>query len=184
MAGFRDKIYLSKMTTHEDQLILVDESDTEIGIMGKLETHEKGLLHRAFSIVVTNEKGELMLQKRTVTKYHSGGLWTNTCCGHPRDGEEVLHAAHRRLGEEMGFDCELRQATQFIYKVDLDKGLTEHEFLHVFIGKYQTVPVLNPEEADDWKWMSFENIEADIKENPDSYTFWFKILFSKIRIID
>ncbi|MES3005232.1 MAG: isopentenyl-diphosphate Delta-isomerase [Patescibacteria group bacterium] len=168
------------MTIAEDQLILVDERDNQIGVMGKLETHEKGLLHRAFSIIVKNKNGEIMLQKRADGKYHSGGLWTNTCCGHPRDGEETLHAANRRLGEEMGFDCELKEITQFIYKVVLDKGLTEHEFLHVFVGEYDKEPILNPDEASDWKWMTENSISEDIQQNPNNYTEWFKILMNKL----
>lgn len=168
------------MSQTEDQLILVDEHDKQTGVMGKLETHEKALLHRAFSIVVKNSKGEIMLQKRADGKYHSGGLWTNTCCGHPRDGESIFKAAHRRLGEEMGFDCELKEVTSFIYKVGLDKGLTEHEYLHVFVGKYDSAPALNPEEASDWKWMSLNHIKIDIEQNSNNYTEWFKLLIPRL----
>lgn len=165
---------------NEDQLILVDEYDVQIGTMGKLETHEKGLLHRAFSIIVKNDADEMMLQKRAVGKYHSGGLWTNTCCGHPRDGEELLQAAHRRLKEEMGFDCALKEIMTFTYRVNLDHGLEEHEFLHVIAGQHTNVPVLNPEEADDWKWIAADELKKDVAANPGSYTHWFKIVLQKL----
>lgn len=163
----------------EEQIILVDANDAPVGTMGKLETHEKGLLHRAFSIIVKNDKGEILLQKRAVGKYHSGGLWTNTCCGHPRAGEEILSAAHRRLREEMGFDCELTEVFSCTYQADLDKGLKENEFLHVFVGEYNGAPVLNPNEADDWKWMAFDDLKADIGKNPDGYTYWFRMILEK-----
>ncbi len=158
---------------------MVDEDDTQIGTMGKMETHEKGLLHRAFSILIFNTKGELMLQKRASGKYHSGGLWTNTCCGHPRDGEELVSAAHRRLKEEMGFDCPLREILTFTYQANLDKGLKENEFLHVFSGEYNDEPVLNTEEADDWKWTTMDKLKEDTGQNPGNYTYWFKIMLKK-----
>lgn len=166
--------------SNEDQLILVDERDVQTGTRGKLEVHTQGLLHRAFSIIVKNNKGEIMLQKRALSKYHSGGLWTNTCCGHPRDGEELETAAHRRLSEEMGFDCPLKEITSFIYQVNLDHGLQEHEFLHVYLGEYSTEPVLNPDEADDWKWISLQDMQSDISNNPENYTYWFKTALKKI----
>ena len=119
----------------EEQIILVDRDDVQVGVMGKLQTHENGLLHRAFSILVKNSKGEMMLQKRARGKYHSGELWTNTCCGHPREGEEIIEAAHRRLGEEMGFDCPLVEISALIYQANLDHGLQENEFL-IYILRY------------------------------------------------
>lgn len=166
---------------NEEQIILVDTNDVQTGTMGKLETHQKGLLHRAFSIFIKNDKDEIMLQKRAVGKYHSGGLWTNTCCGHPRNGEELMFAAHRRLKEEMGFDCELKEILTFIYEADLDKGLKENEFLHVFIGEYNNAPILNPEEADGWKWITMCELKTDIIKNPNKYTYWFKIVLEKIK---
>jgi len=166
---------------NEEQIILVDAGDVQIGAMGKLGTHKQGLLHRAFSIVVKNGAGQIMLQRRAQSKYHSGGLWTNTCCGHPRDGEELMSAAHRRLKEEMGFDCDITEVLTFTYEARLDKGLTEHEFLHVFVGTHNDAPVLNPEEADDWKWVSMEELTTDIAENAENYTFWFKILLEKTK---
>ena len=164
---------------NDEKIILVDGNDTQIGAAGKLETHEKGLLHRAFSIIVKNDKGEMMLQKRVLGKYHSGGLWTNTCCGHPRDGEDLVSAAHRRLREEMGLDCALEEITTFTYRVGLDHGLQENEFLHVFVGEHTDAPLLNPAEADDWKWIISEELKKDVAKNPDSYTHWFKIILGK-----
>ncbi len=148
--------------------------------MGKLETHEKGLLHRAFSIFVKNNDGELMLQKRALGKYHSGGLWTNACCGHPRDGEGLMSAAHRRLKEEMGFDCSLKEISSLIYEAALDRGLSENEFLHIFIGEYNNAPAVNPEEASDWRWATLDEIKSDISKNPDDYTYWFKIILKEV----
>ena len=161
--------------------MLVDENDTQIGSMGKLETHKKGLLHRAFSIFVKNSKGEILLQKRALGKYHSGGLWTNTCCGHPRDGEGLLSAAHRRLREEMGFDCPLKEISTLTYRVDLNHGLQENEFLHIFTGEYNDAPVLNPKEASDWRWATLDTIQSDISKNPNDYTYWFKLILEKAK---
>ena len=166
---------------NEEQIILVDKDDIQIGTMGKLETHEKGLLHRAFSIIVKNDSGEIMLQKRALGKYHSGGLWTNTCCGHPRDGEELIFAAHRRLKEEMGFDCSLKEIIAFTYQANLNKGLKENEFLHVFSGEYNNAPVLNPQEADGWKWITVGELKKDVADNPNNYTYWFKVVLEKIK---
>ncbi len=163
----------------EENVILVDERDNKLGLMEKMEAHEKGLLHRAFSVFVVNSSGELMMQQRALHKYHSGGLWTNTCCSHPRDGETTEEAAHRRLQEEMGFDCEIRKMFHFIYKAELDLGMTEHELDHLYIGFYNGIPQLNKEEAADWKWMSIEEVEADLVERPQNYTEWFKIIFAR-----
>jgi isopentenyl-diphosphate delta-isomerase len=164
-----------------EQLILVDEHDRAIGTEEKLRTHEKGLLHRAFSIFVFNHKNELMLQQRAFSKYHSPGLWSNTCCGHPRPGEITEAAAKRRLQEEMGFGCFLKEVTQFTYKVAFSNSLFEHEFLHVFIGSFEGQPIVNPDEAADWKWMSLLDIADDMAKHPDAYTYWFKIAFDKVQ---
>ncbi|MEM3154345.1 MAG: isopentenyl-diphosphate Delta-isomerase [Candidatus Woesearchaeota archaeon] len=163
-----------------EQVILVDQEDNEIGIGEKLETHRQAKLHRAFSIFIFNSRKEMMLQLRAKNKYHGGGLWTNTCCGHPRPGETVEKAAKRRLKEEMGFECELTKMFDYIYKVSLDKSMNEHEFLHVFRGVYDGVPMLNPDEADDWKWMSVSDVKADIRKNPHNYTPWFKLSMERI----
>jgi isopentenyl-diphosphate delta-isomerase len=163
----------------KEQVILVNEADEPQGLMEKMEAHEKGLLHRAFSVFVFNEKNELLMQQRAKSKYHSGGLWTNTCCSHPRDGEKTIDAAHRRLIEEMGFDCDIKKLTDFVYKAKLDHGLTEHEFDHVFVGQWQGVPNINTEEVESYQWMDVESVERDIARNPDRYTAWFKIIYQE-----
>lgn len=164
----------------QEQVILVDTDDNPIGLMEKMEAHEKGLLHRAFSVFVFNSKNELMLHRRALTKYHSGGLWTNTCCSHPRDGETSLQAAHRRLEEEMGFDCNLEKAFHFIYKAKLDNELTEHELDHVFIGDFDGTPNFNPEEVHEYKHISIPDLLKDIETDPDKYTEWFKICLNEV----
>ena len=161
----------------KENVILVDEKDNQVGVMPKLEAHEKGLLHRAFSIFIFNNKYQLLLQKRAISKYHSGGLWTNTCCSHPKEGEDTLSAAIRRLDEEMGIKTSLRKVYDFIYKAEVGNSLIEHEFDHVFYGIYDSEPVLNKEEADDYKWIDMETLKNDIDKNPDQYTVWFKIAF-------
>ncbi len=160
-------------------MILVDENDRQIGLMPKMEAHQKARLHRAFSVFVLNDKGEIMLQQRAAHKYHSPLLWTNTCCSHQRDGESNLAAGKRRLKEEMGFEVELEEVFSFIYKAPFDNGLTEHELDHVMVGKYNGTPIINPEEVEDWKWMAPKAIQEDILLNPDNYTAWFKIIFDK-----
>jgi isopentenyl-diphosphate delta-isomerase len=147
--------------------------------MPKMEAHEKAVLHRAFSVFVLNKKGELMLQQRAADKYHSPLLWTNTCCSHQRKGESNLEAGKRRLQEEMGFSCELKELFSFIYKAPFDNGLTEHELDHVMIGHYEGAPVINKEEVEDFKWMTLSNVKNDIATNPSNYTAWFKIIFEK-----
>jgi len=163
-----------------DYVILVDEKDREIGVEEKMRAHEKGLLHRAFSILILNPKCQMLLQKRASSKYHSGGLWTNACCSHPRPGEEINEAAHRRLKEEMGFDCELKEIDSFIYRASFKNGLTEHEYDHVFLGFYDGDVQINKEEADDYKWIDLKELREDIKKNPDAYTFWFKEIMKKM----
>lgn len=163
----------------EEQVILVNENDEQIGLMGKMEAHEKALLHRAFSVFVFNDKKELMIQQRAIHKYHSPGLWTNTCCSHQRAGESNIKAGMRRLQEEMGFATDLEETISFIYKAPFDNGLTEHEFDHIMIGYFNDVPKINPDEVADWKWMSLDAVKVDIKNQPDLYTAWFKIIFEK-----
>ncbi len=163
----------------EERVILVNELDEQIGTMPKMEAHEKALLHRAFSVFVMNDKGETMLQQRAAHKYHSPLLWTNTCCSHQRVGESNIEAGKRRLQEEMGFKTELKELFSFIYKAPFDNGLTEHELDHVMIGYGHDAPKINPDEVADWKWMKPEAIKADMLENPDRYTAWFKIIFDK-----
>jgi isopentenyl-diphosphate delta-isomerase len=160
----------------QEMVILVDEHDKEIGLMEKQEAHIKGLLHRAFSVMVFNGKGEMLLQQRALSKYHSGGLWTNTCCSHPRQGETTEQAAHRRLQEEMGFDCELKLHQTFIYKAPFDNGLTEHELDHVFIGTYNQDPHINPEEVNDFHWISLSELDQQLRNQPEKFTVWFKMI--------
>ena len=163
----------------EEQVILVNENDEQIGLMPKLEAHEKAALHRAFSVFIFNVKDELLLQKRASHKYHSPNQWTNTCCSHQRNGETSIEAGKRRLYEEMGFSCELEEIFKFIYKAPFDNGLTEHELDHVLIGYYNENPKINLEEVDDYTWMSISDIKKDITENPNKFTVWFKIIFNK-----
>ena len=165
----------------EEKVIIVDKNDNQIGLMPKLDAHKKGILHRAFSVFVLNNNNEIMLQKRAYNKYHSGGLWTNTCCSHQREGENSIEAGKRRLLEEMGFETELKIITSFIYKVEFENGLTEHELDYLLIGRYLKSPVINKQEVADWKWMKVELIADDIKLNPNNYTSWFKIIFDKFQ---
>ncbi len=162
-----------------EYVVLVNEFDEEIGQMEKIEAHKKGALHRAFSVFIFNSRGEVLLQKRAASKYHSPGLWTNTCCSHPRINESVIDAANRRLDEEMGLNADLKFAFDFIYKVEFDNGLFEHEFDHVFYGITDQLPTLNPEEADAYQYLHPDQIEADLKKHPENYTEWFKICFSE-----
>lgn len=163
----------------QEFVILVDEHNNEIGLMEKLEAHQKALLHRAFSIFILNSKGELLLQQRALNKYHSGGLWTNTCCSHPRANEQTIDAAQRRLVEEMGFDCELTEKFSFLYKAPFDNGLTEHELDFIFVGEFNGIPNINPEEVNDYSWMMIEDILLDAKQLPNKYTEWFKIILNQ-----
>lgn len=171
---------MNDLATH-DRVILVDELDREIGTALKLPAHESGALHRAFSIFVWDSNNRVMLQRRALEKYHSGGLWTNTCCSHPRPGESTDAAAHRRLQEEMGFDCPLKHAFHFIYRAELDHGLTEHEFDHVYLGTYDGAPILNKEEACDWRWIGADALDAEIMAQPELFTVWFKIAWAEYR---
>lgn len=163
----------------EENVILVNEKDEPIGLMPKMEAHEKAVLHRAFSVFVLNSQNEIMLQQRAHHKYHSPLLWTNTCCSHQREGETNIQAGSRRLFEEMGFKTDLKELFNFIYKAPFDNGLTEHELDHVMIGYYNDAPNINPEEVEDWKWMPIEAVKTDIQNHPDLYTIWFKIIFDQ-----
>ncbi len=163
----------------EEQVILVNHNDEPIGLMNKLEAHEKAVLHRAFSVFILNDKNEVMLQQRAHHKYHSPLLWTNTCCSHQRAGETNIEAGKRRLEEEMGFSTELKELFHFIYKAPFDNGLTEHELDHVMIGYYNNEPNINDDEVESWKWMTIEDIKFDMVQNPEQYTVWFKIIFDE-----
>lgn len=157
-----------------DLVILVDENDNEIGYLDKLEAHKKGMLHRAFSVLIFNSADQLLLQKRAANKYHSAGLWTNTCCSHPKPNERMVDAVQRRLQEEMGIACETNFAYKFLYQTKLEHGLTEHELDYVFIGICDDKPVINSSEVSDWKFISLADIRRDLIKNSEAYTFWFK----------
>lgn len=163
----------------EELVVLVNENNEQIGLMPKLEAHQKAVLHRAFSVFILNDKNELMLQQRAADKYHSPLLWANTCCSHQRENETNLEAGNRRLQEEMGFTTELKELFSFVYKAPFDNGLTEHELDHVMIGYYNQSPIINTNEVQDWKWMDIDLVRKDIQENPEIYTAWFKIIFNE-----
>ena len=163
-----------------ETVILVDENDRELGTQEKLITHKMGQLHRAVSVVLFNGKNQILLQKRALSKYHSGGLWSNTCCSHPRPGEDSLHAAERRLNEELGIKRPLQKKFHFIYKANLDSGLQEHELDHVFYGTFDGIPHPDPQEVSDWKWISLQELQQEIAAHPERYTVWFTILLPKL----
>lgn len=164
-----------------EKVILVNELDEAIGEMEKMEAHEKGILHRAFSVFIFNDKNELLLQKRASSKYHSGGLWSNSCCSHPRSGEHVVDAGMRRLSEELGFSVPLTSSFSFIYEARLENDLIEHELDHVLIGRYSNEPLMNPDEVEDWKYMGLNELALDMKQQPELYTIWFQIIFERVR---
>lgn len=164
----------------DTKVILVDENDIQTGLAGKLEAHEKALLHRAVSVFIINSAGEWILQKRALDKYHSNGLWTNTCCTHPYPGESVFEAARRRLVEEMGIVCNVTWLFTFIYKEKLDNDLTEHELDHVFFGTTDSEPIINTSEVEGWKKISFNDLQNDVKQSPESYTCWFREFYEKV----
>ena len=165
---------------NENLVILVDEQDNEIGTMEKMEAHRLALLHRAVSVFIVNSKGEWLLQRRAEHKYHSKGLWTNTCCSHPYPNESNLDAAHRRLMEEMGLECELMELFSFMHKEELENGLTEHELDHVFVGFSDAEPTLNPEEAMEWKWIKFPVLMYEVHTKPYEFTIWFKGIYKNL----
>lgn len=165
----------------EEHVVLVDEQDQPLGIMEKMAAHIVPRLHRAFSIFIFNSKGEMLLQQRAFSKYHSPGLWTNTCCSHPRNGETLEQATARRLMEEMGMRCELHEVFTFIYKAPVGLGLIEHEYDHVFFGHTDDLPVLNPDEVASYRYMALDELADDMQAHPESYTEWFKISFDEVR---
>lgn len=164
----------------DEYVILVDEQDNETGVMEKMQAHREGKLHRAFSIFLFNDKKELLLQQRALNKYHSPGLWTNTCCSHPRPHETVKDAANRRLFEEMGLSCDLSIKTSFIYYTPFDNGLTEHELDYVLTGTLNRDPIINPEEVHAFQWLGMNALKQDVAVHPERYTSWFKIALEKV----
>jgi isopentenyl-diphosphate Delta-isomerase len=162
-----------------EQVILVDEGDYEVGCTEKHQAHVEGRLHRAFSIFIFDSKQRLLLQKRAKTKYHSADLWSNTCCGHPRPGESTQAAAHRRLKEEMNFDCELQEVFGFLYRVEFENKLIEHEYDHVLVGEFNSVPVVNKSEVQAWRWLSLEKLLSDSQRFPQDYTYWLRMIIGE-----
>ena len=166
---------------NEEKVILVDNEDVQLGLMPKMEAHRKGVLHRAFSVFIFNSSRALLMQKRSMLKYHSPGLWTNTCCSHQRDGESTIDAAKRRLMEEMGLSVDIHEIFSFIYEANLKNSLIEHEYDHVLVGHTDFNPRVNINEVDEWKWMDLSFLEEDLDKNPIIYTEWFKIIFKRVK---
>jgi farnesyl-diphosphate farnesyltransferase len=162
-----------------EKVVLVSENDEAVGVEEKHRAHQLGALHRAFSVFVFNASGQLLLQRRALTKYHSRGLWSNTCCGHPRPGETVEKASRRRLNEEMGFDSELRKLFDFVYRARLEDGLVEHEYDHVLVGYFDGIPEADFTEVAEWRWVDIVTLRADLEEHPESYTYWFRLSFDR-----
>jgi isopentenyl-diphosphate delta-isomerase len=165
-----------------EHVILVDANDRAVGTMEKMEAHRKGILHRAFSVLLFNDAGQVLLQKRSKGKYHSSGLWTNTCCSHPLPGESMEDATRRRLREEMGIDLQPTFFYSFLYKAPLDHGLIEHELDHVFVGTFNGSPNINRKEVEDWKYVDLKWLKEDILKNPSDYTVWFKLIVNNPEI--
>jgi isopentenyl-diphosphate delta-isomerase len=163
-----------------EYVVLVDNNDNAIGTMEKQQAHVEGVLHRAFSIFIFNSENKLLLQKRASSKYHCGGLWTNTCCSHPRENEIILDAANRRLQEEMGMQCELKPLFNFVYKAEFENGLIEHEYDHVFVGQSNQIPELNTEEVEDYRYIDLQELQAEIKVSPQNFTPWFLIALDRV----
>ncbi len=168
------------ISARREEVVLVNEADETLGTMEKFAAHRRGVLHRALSVLITRTDGRILLQRRSLQKYHSGGLWTNAACTHPRLGETPLAAAHRRLWDEMGTRCELRPAFAFIYRADVGQGLHEHEFDHVFLGVTDREPRPNPEEVDDWRWMDLASVHDLARREPHAFTPWFLLLLSEL----
>lgn len=165
-----------------EKVILINEADEEIGVMEKMEAHRKGVLHRAFSVFLYNDQKQLLMQRRASHKYHSGGLWTNTCCSHPRPGETILEAANRRLEEEMGIrNVSLSIVDHILYKVEFENGLTEHEYDYIVEGIYRFDPFLNPDETDDFRWVALDELKEEVNKTPEKFTYWLRhFLMQKI----
>lgn len=168
----------------KEEVLLVNERDEVLGAMEKLRAHQEGRLHRAFSVIVFNDRHQMLIHQRADAKYHCGGLWTNACCSHPRLNETLAEAVQRRLMEEMGFTCDVQHVDEFIYRAELGNGLIEHEYDHVFVGTFNGSPKPSPEEVKDWKYIDLAELRDDMKKNPSSYTFWFReIMETRIKHI-
>ncbi|HEX8282914.1 MAG TPA: isopentenyl-diphosphate Delta-isomerase [Pyrinomonadaceae bacterium] len=173
--GRRGEVEVETLMPTDERVILVDECDRELGVAGKMSAHTEGALHRAFSVFIFDGAGRLLLQRRARGKYHSGGLWSNTACGHPRPGEPTATAARRRLREEMNLDCELREAFEFVYRAELGGALVEHEYDHVFVGTDDSEPEPDPSEVEEWRWVSMNELRRGLRDEPESYSFWLKV---------
>ncbi len=169
------------MAPNKDEVIIVNERDEWLGTMGKMEAHKSGALHRAISVFVMNDKNELLLQQRAEEKYHSGGLWSNTCCSHPKPAESTIAAAHRRLQEEMGFDCELESIFTLRYKAEVGNELIENEYDHIFLGHYNGAIEINKEEVQDYQYITIDNLEKMMKAVPESFTPWLHLTLPNFR---
>jgi len=165
---------MAPVTAKPEHVVLVDEHDAEVGTAEKLAAHRSGVLHRAFSVFVFDESDRLLLQRRATTKYHSAGLWSNTCCGHPRPGEGTSDAAHRRLREELGFTCPLRHIGSFTYQAALTDGLVEHELDHVFMGRFDGEPIPHPAEVAEWRWIDLKDLGRELANSSQEFTAWFE----------
>ena len=166
----------------EEQVVIVNKNDEKIGLMGKMEAHEKGMLHQAISIILFNKKGEMLLQQRADKKYHWANIWSNSVCTHPRKDESHQKAAERRLVEELGISTDLKEFFSFIYKAfDEESGLTEHEYDHVFVGNYEGDIPFNTDEVKAVNWISISELLADVEKNPEKYSFWFKIILKEMQ---
>jgi len=163
------------------QVILVDENDMPTGVMEKLEAHRKGLLHRAFSVFIVNSKGEMLLQRRALTKYHSPDLWTNACCSHPQPGETTFDAATRRLQEEMGFTCKLQEIDRILYQAEFDNGLIEHEYDHILLGFHDDQIIINPDEVSEYKFVSLKELDDLLVSDNEKFTYWFRIAYPLVK---
>lgn len=163
-----------------NSVVLIDQNDHALGVMDKLQAHEEGKLHRAFSIFIFNDAGDLLLQQRADHKYHGAGLWTNTCCSHPQWGEDVRSSALERLQYEMGMTCDLEFVYSFIYRAEVENNLTEYELDHVFVGYSNQDPVINTDEVKDFRWCGVDEVLADIRTHPSDYTVWFKEAFPEL----
>lgn len=163
----------------KEYILTVDEQDRETGYMEKMEVHKKGILHRAFSVMIFNNKGEVLLQKRAKHKYHSPGLWSNSCCSHQREGETLTEAVIRRIKEELGIACDCKEIFNFKYRVEFDNGLIEHELDHVFIGYYNGNVFPNEDEVEETRWVTMDRLNKEISEHPEDFTYWFKILMKQ-----
>lgn len=170
---------MNRYINRQNEVILVNEKDEWLGLEEKMEAHKRGLLHRAFSVFVLNSNNEVLMQQRAAEKYHSGGLWSNTCCSHPRAGESTLQAAHRRLQEEMGFDCELEKIFTFRYKAEVDNMLIENEYDHIYIGYFDGMPALNEEEVAQYKFVALDELAEWVAREPEAFTVWFRMVLPK-----